>query len=166
MGLPDFVIHALQVGDGILALSPLPGRSGDYASDLQHLREWQPALLISMTTAGEMAAYGASRLGQDMQDRGARWMHLPVPDFSVPGPEVNALWPDVSRFARHALQGGGRVLIHCMGGCGRSGMAALRLMVDAGEKPAVALEHLRRVRPCAVETEAQLKWATTPTRSG
>src|SRR5690606_33735699 len=59
-----------------------------------------------------------------------------------------------------ALEGGGRVLVHCLGGCGRSGMVALRLMIGAGETPEVALRHLRGVRPCAVETEAQLAWAT------
>ena len=57
-----------------------------------------------------------------------------------------------SNAALSALQGKGRVLIHCMGGCGRSGMAALRLMIEAGEAPGAALERLRAVRPCAVET--------------
>lgn len=157
--MPGFVIHALRVGGGTLALAPLPGRGSDYAADLEHLREWRPALLVSLTTLGEMAENGAARLGQDMQDRGARWMHLPVADFGIPGPEVNAKWPEVSRLALQALHGGGRVLFHCMAGCGRSGMAALRLMVEAGEAPDIALAHLRRIRPCAVETEAQMRWA-------
>ena len=164
--MTDFVIHALQLGEGILALSPLPGRSGDYAADLEHLREWQPAMLITLTSTAEMVEMGAIGLGQDMQDRGARWFHLPIPDFGVPGPEVNAKWPEVSRVARQALRGGGRVLIHCMGGCGRSGMMALRLMIEAGEPADAALAHLRRIRPCAIETDAQMKWAVTPTPSG
>ncbi|WP_319824933.1 protein-tyrosine phosphatase family protein [Thalassovita sp.] len=164
--MTEFVIHALRVGGGTLALAPLPGRGGDYAADLEHLREWQPALLISLTTLGEMAENGAARLGQDMQDRGARWIHLPIPDFGTPGPDVNAKWPELSRFALQALHGGGRVLVHCMAGCGRSGMAALRLMIEAGEPPDAALTHLRRIRPCAVETEAQLRWAITPIPSG
>lgn len=164
--MPDFVIHALQVGNGILAISPLPGRGGSYAADLEHLREWQPAMLISMTTLAEMTAHGAQTLGADIQDRGARWHHLPVADFGTPDAQVAEHWPEVSRAARQALAGGGRVLIHCMGGCGRSGMAALRLMIEAGEKPDAALAHLRRIRPCAVETDEQMKWATTPTPSG
>ncbi len=39
-------------------------------------------------------------------------------------------------------------------------MAVLRLMVEAGEDPDAALARLRAVRPCAVETGAQLTWAT------
>lgn len=164
--MPDFVIHALQLGEGIIALSPLPGRGGDYLADLEHLREWQPAIVISMTTDAEMVANGAGTLGQDLRDRGARWVHFPVEDYGVPDQALNAVWPEVSATARKALAGGGRVLVHCKGGCGRSGMIALRLMVDAGQKPADALAHLRRIRPCAVETDAQLKWASTPTPSG
>lgn len=164
--MPDFVIHALNLGNGILALSPLPGRAGDFDADLKHLREWQPAMVISMTTRAEMLAHGADGLGQALQESGTRWVHLPVTDFGVPDAEVTAQWPEVSQAARSALDGGGRVLIHCMGGCGRSGMAVLRLMVDAGQPAAEALAHLRRVRPCAVETQAQLDWAVTPTPSG
>ena len=32
-------------------------------------------------------------------------------------------------------------------------------MVESGEKPEAALQRLRAVRPCAVETEAQYLWA-------
>lgn len=157
--VPDFVIHALQVGEGILALSPLPGRGGDYDADLEHLREWQPAMLITLTTEVEMVEKGVRHLGQDIQDRGARWVHLPIRDFGTPDAEFMRKWPEISNIARKALNGGGRVLIHCMGGCGRSGMVALRLMIESGGNPQEALAHLRRVRPCAIETEAQLHWA-------
>jgi len=36
---------------------------------------------------------------------------------------------------------------------------ALRLMVEHGEAPNAALQRLRMVRPCAVETDAQQAWA-------
>jgi len=38
-------------------------------------------------------------------------------------------------------------------------MAALRLMVEAGEDANDALLRLRSIRPCAVETDAQMIWA-------
>jgi hypothetical protein len=47
-----------------------------------------------------------------------------------------------------------------MGGCGRSGTALLRLMVESGEDPIPALTRLRAARPCAVETPAQFAWAS------
>ena len=157
--MSEFVIHALPMTGGILALAPLPGRGGSYAEDLTHLRDWQPALVISLTSLAEMEAEGVAHLGADIQGMGTRWAHLPIKDFGVPELAIEILWPATSTAARAALDGGGRVLIHCRGGCGRSGMVALRLMIEGGEAPQSALTRLRGVRPCAVETEAQMDWA-------
>ncbi|WP_226623484.1 dual specificity protein phosphatase family protein [Alloyangia pacifica] len=159
------MIHALSVLDGILAISPLPGAGGDLAGDMAHVTEWRPAMVITLVTRAEMDAAGAGRLGAQVQDHGSRWVHLPIPDFGTPPEEMRRHWPEVSAQARQALMGGGRVLVHCRGGCGRSGMVALRLMIEAGEAPDEALARLRHVRPCAVETEAQMIWAMQAPRS-
>ena len=164
--MSELVLHAVSVGKGILAISPLPGRKGSYQEDLVHLKEWQPSILISMTTMAEMVAEGAQDLGTDMVDSGCRWVHLPIADFGAPTADIAAQWPEVSAAALAALRGGGRVLVHCRGGCGRSGMVALRLMIEAGEAPDVALTRLRKARDCAVETEAQLNWALLATPEG
>lgn len=158
--MSGLVIHALRVGGGTLAICPLPGAGGEYRGDLALIRDWRPGLVISLTTEVEMLTAGARYLGTDIQSLASRWAHLPIEDFGTPSPEVEARWPSVSGSARQALSGGGRVLVHCRGGCGRSGMVALRLMVECGEAPEAALEHLRHVRPCAVETAEQLAWAT------
>ncbi|MBR9651135.1 protein-tyrosine phosphatase family protein [Thalassovita aquimarina] len=164
--MSNLVLNALTVGNGILAICPMPGRGGGYAEDLELLREWTPSLVITLATLAELVAEGADRLGTDMIESGCRWAHLPVPDFGVPDGDFEQHWPDISRAALAALNGGGRVVIHCMGGCGRSGMVALRLMIEAGEVPRAALRRLRAARPCAVETQAQLDWAVTPIPSG
>ncbi|MCR9113708.1 MAG: protein phosphatase [Rhodobacteraceae bacterium] len=157
--MSGFVIFALPVSEGILALAPMPGRGGHYSEDLAHLRDWRPALVLSMTTPPEQVSHGLADLGADIQDSGTRWIHFPVADMGVPEPRQDEDWHHASKMALSALQGGGRVLIHCFGGCGRSGMAALRLMIEAGENPDTALKRLRSVRPCAVETEEQMTWA-------
>ncbi|EBA15913.1 hypothetical protein RSK20926_04857 [Roseobacter sp. SK209-2-6] len=152
-------LYALSVGEGILALCPLPGAGGDLLGDLNHIHEWEPGLVISMTTDAEHAAVGAADLGLRLQNMGCRWSHLPLADFSAPDHEMCEPWQEVSALALQALRGGGRVLVHCKGGCGRSGMVLLRLMVESGEPPAKALARLRAVRPCAVETQSQMEWA-------
>jgi len=157
-----FIIFALPVAGGILAISPLPGRGGHYNEDLAHLRDWKPALVLTMVTQPELVGYGAADLGSDILDSGARWIHMPVKDMAVPDTSQIEEWHSASKAALAALQGGGRVLIHCLGGCGRSGMAALRLMIEAGEAPDAALARLRSVRPGAVETEEQRAWAVSP----
>ncbi len=154
-----FAIYALEAGGGQLGLCPLPGALGPYGADLARLIAWRPDLVLSMTQAAEREAAGAASLDDDLRTAGIGWQPLPIADFGAPCPDTQAAWPDVSQRARAILADGGRVLAHCRGGCGRSGMVALRLMVELGENPKAALTRLRARRPCAVETEAQRRWA-------
>ena len=153
------VIAELAVGGGMLGIGPMPGRGGDYSRDLEQLLRWGPGLALTMTTAEELAAAGATGLPVDLAEAGVAWLHLPIGDYGAPSGSTLAEWPAASVRARGVLAAGGRVWVHCMGGCGRSGTAALRLMVEAGEDPVAALERLRGVRPCAVETPEQFQWA-------
>jgi hypothetical protein len=157
-----FEIAELRLGDGWLGISPIPGRSGLYQRDLTAILHWGADLVLTMTTGMELERVGAASLGKDLGAAGVNWRHLPIPDFGAPPPETAALWPEVSVLAHGVLGEGGRVLAHCYGGCGRSGMALMRLMVEAGEEADDALERLRDVRPCAVEGEAQRAWAAIP----
>lgn len=152
-------IAELPLGGGTLAICPMPGRGGAYQADLRDLLGFGPALVLTMTTGGELVSKEADRLPDDLARNGIVWLHLPIADFGAPDAATAALWPEASAKARAVLASGGKLLIHCMGGCGRSGMAALRLMVEAGEEPSAALKRLRAVRPCAVEMPEQFDWA-------
>lgn len=156
-----FEIAELAAGGGWLGICPLPGRYRSYEADLAVVLDWRPDAVLTLTTLLEMTRHGAERLGSDLTARGVAWHCLPVADYGVPSEDVAAEWPDLGPL----LAGGGRVLAHCYGGCGRSGMALLRLMVLAGEAGPQALERLRAVRPCAVETEAQRDWAFAGARA-
>ncbi|WP_373355132.1 protein-tyrosine phosphatase family protein [Pseudoroseicyclus sp. CXY001] len=153
--MPEFNIHALPVAGGELALSPLPGRTRHYGADLPRLLDWRPALVVTLCEPHELARMGAATLGEDLAAAGVAWAAWPIPDYGVPGEG----WEAVTEAALGRLRAGGRVLVHCFGGCGRSGMVVLRLMIAAGETPEAALARLRAVRPCAVETEGQMAWA-------
>ncbi|WP_322890115.1 MULTISPECIES: protein-tyrosine phosphatase family protein [unclassified Yoonia] len=149
--MPQYQIFALPVAGGVLALSPLP--QGDAVQDLL---DWRPDLVVSMTGQEEMDRLGAGDLGAVLRAAGVAWHHLPVVDYGTPAsPDVTV----IEGAALATLRAGGKVLTHCRGGCGRSGMMALRLMIAAGEDPDVALTRLRALRPCAVETDAQFAWA-------
>lgn len=161
--LPDFAIFDMPLGKGRLGLSPLPGRGGRYQADLTSILKWRAGLVLTMTTREELDRHDAGGLGEDLTLASVAWRHLPIRDFGKPSRETEELWPEASATAHQLLAQGGRVLVHCHGGCGRSGMAAMRLMVEAGEEAEHALQRLRRVRSCAVETEAQRAWAARPT---
>lgn len=160
--MSDWRISELALGEGRLGIAPIPGRFGDYEGDLSALLRWSPDLVLTMTGLHEMERVGAAGLGDDLTAVGVAWHHLPITDFGAPEDTTNALWPATSRAAHAVLSGGGRVFAHCFGGCGRSGMALLRLMVEAGEDVDPALERLRDVRDCAVEVDTQKAWAAIP----
>ncbi|MBY6115220.1 protein phosphatase [Mameliella alba] len=140
------VLHVLPVGGGIVAFSPLPGARGDYRGDLDHLSSWRPAMVISLVTPSEMLDAGAQSLGQDIQDKGTRWIHLPIPRGEAPSAALEETWFTVSKQARKALLGGGRVMINSRDGRGRAGMLALRLMIEAGEAHDEASDRLAAVQ--------------------
>lgn len=155
-------IAELTLRQGWLGICPMPGRSGDYAPDVAKIAAWGPDLVLTMTGLDELRVLGASSLGADLSAQGIGWLHRPVADFGIPGRHVQAAWPELTSRAHAILSRGGKVLAHCLGGCGRSGTVLLRLMVEAGEDPKAALTRLRAVRPCAIETPAQFAWASKP----
>ncbi len=156
MASSEFVIHDLPVGGGHIAITRMPGRGGHYDADFARLLSWSPAMVMTMTTQAELDREGVGTFGADLARAGITWLHLPVADLGTP---EGLAWPLVREKALAVLAGGERILVHCFGGCGRSGMMVLRLMIAAGEAPYAALARLRQVRPCAVETDAQMAWA-------
>lgn len=161
--IPGFGPYALPLGEGTLALCPMPGRGGDFASDLQRVIDWRPDLVVSMTESTEMAP--AKDMPHLLARAGIAWRHFPIFDYGSPDDAGRSAWPALSQELHQRLDAGERVVLHCMGGCGRSGMVALRLMVECGEAPDTALTRLRAVRPCAVETDAQRLWAEAGRRA-
>ena len=160
-----FAIYPVSVGAGQIALSPILGRFGTYEDNLSTILHWGPSLVLTMTTQAELDRTGAAGLGADLLAVGIGWHHLPIVDFGAPDAHVEGKWAEVSAQSAEILAQGGKILTHCFGGCGRSGMAALRLMVEAGEDADTALTRLRQARPCSVETDAQMAWATCGTSS-
>ncbi len=166
-----FAIATLALPDGgRIGLCRLPGRSGDLAGDMSVIRDWKPAIVVSMTEAAEMAESGAEELPALLAASDIAWRHFPVVDFGVPEAEAMPQWTALSAVLHARLDAGEGVLLHCMGGLGRSGMIALRLLVERGEGAEVALARLRAVRSGAVETDAQGAWAArlhpSPLRGG
>lgn len=157
--MTPFEIFELAAGGGVLALSPMPGRTRHYPADWPRLLAWKPDLVLTMCAGSELARKGAGSLGDDLAASGIAWRHLPAEDWGLMAPQVAARWPAVSVEIRALLARRGRVLVHCHAGCGRAGMAVLRLMVEMGEDGEAALERLRQVRPCAVEAQVQKDWA-------
>jgi protein-tyrosine phosphatase len=92
-----------------------------------------------------------------LRRHGLAFLHLPTPDLAA----VRSRHLDQGvRFASAVLDAGGKVLIHCEHGIGRSATLALCLMVDRGHAPLAALETMKSARPKVSPSPEQYEaWA-------
>ena len=142
---------------GTLGLCRQPATDADFAK----IDSWRPNIVLTLTGKEEFPTVGKS-LPLQFQNAGYDWLHIPVTDFGVPASEDTSLWQKNLVQLHEVLSAGGKVLIHCKGGKGRSGMVLLKLLVMQGEAGETALARLRAIREGAVETNDQYKWATKP----
>lgn len=159
-----FAISSISSGSGVIGLSRLPGLYGDLQADINVVIRWQPSLVVSLTEWEEMEKTTSHSMKDILDINGIDWFHLPIRDYAGPSGASAEAWPKLSAIIHRSLNNSGRILLHCRGGHGRSGMIALRLLVDQGELPEIALERLRVARPGAVETREQADWASLPAR--
>ena len=161
-----FDITELPLAAGLVGLCPMRGRGGDLRADIALLAGWNTELVVSLVESTELATLGGAGLPDMLAGAGIDWQHFPIRDFDIPSKTAQVGWARLSTRISGLLRQGGRVVLHCRGGCGRTGMMALRLMVEQGEDPGAALLRLRALRPCAVETDAQQVWAEGATATG
>ena len=77
-------------------------------------------------------------------------------DFDIPAENISLIIEELLNL----LNSNKRILIHCKGGQGRSGMFAMRLLVEQGLDPNKAIKKIRKIRPYAIETKQQENWAS------
>lgn len=152
-------------GGGRIGMTFCPGkrdpaaRTGpwerDLELDLRSILDWRASVVVTLLETHEFALLGVPDLGERIEAFGMRWLHLPIRDVSIPDAAFEAAWEDAGERLRSRLGSGGRILVHCRGGLGRTGLVAARLLIEQGETPTVALARVRATRPGAVETTVQ-----------
>jgi ADP-ribosyl-[dinitrogen reductase] hydrolase len=156
---------SLDCCDGVIGMTLCPGKkeanaiSGDWDRDLdidlQVIRDWGASVLVSLMEKDEMAWYGVADL-PDMATRlGLLHYHLPIIDMDVPDKGFEENWQVVGVQLRNALVSGEAIVIHCLGGLGRTGMIAGRLLVELGVDPDSAIRRIRVVRFGTIQTVMQ-----------
>jgi protein-tyrosine phosphatase len=158
-------VAEVSAGGGQIGMTLCPGRRDrlsldgpwdrDLDADLQAIAQWNPSLIVTLVEETEFALLSVPAFASVMAQKGLPWRHVPILDAGVPDAEFERTWTSVGEEARQALRDGGRVLLHCRAGLGRTGMIAARLLVELGDTPADAIAKVRAARSGTIETPAQ-----------
>jgi hypothetical protein len=161
-------IDELAAGDGRIGICLCPGKrcssltgprwERELASDLEVIGRWQPAAVLSLLEEREFAELGVPQLGAALRASGVAWHTLPITDLRAPDARFEAGWQVSGPALLTQLRAGNRILIHCRGGLGRSGTVAARLLMELDVPAGDAVVRVRKARPGAIETRAQLEY--------
>jgi ADP-ribosyl-[dinitrogen reductase] hydrolase len=127
----------------------------DVATDLDAIREWGAAAIVTLLEPKELSLLSVENLGEEALRRNMLWFHLPIVDVSIPNEQFERKWDTAGERLRAILRSGDDVLVHCRGGLGRAGTIAARLLIELGIEPETAIARVRGVRPGAIETSDQ-----------
>ncbi len=170
-------IDEVFAGDagGRIGITFCPGKCGpsgsgyvwqrDLAADLDVVATWKPDAIVTLIEVHEFAMLGVAGLGDQIEQRGIKWHHLPIVDVRPPDARFEAGWEICGPRLAETLCRGGRVLVHCRGGLGRAGTVAARLLIELGVPPQDAVAKVRAARPGAIETAEQLRYVLNLGRS-
>jgi ADP-ribosyl-[dinitrogen reductase] hydrolase len=165
--------HPLRIDDvdipgvpGTIGITLCPGKvqlgavSGSWARDLridiQEVKSWGATAWLNLLTTTEMLDLNVGNLEIAVKRSGIHYYHLPIDDGGIPDLSFEKSWNTSGVQFREELLRGGKILIHCKGGLGRSGMIAARLIVELGAAtPNEAIRRVRVARPGAIETREQ-----------
>lgn len=167
-------IAELPLGRGVMGLTICPGKKDkgamhapcwrDLELDLQAVKDWGAGIVVTLMEEHELQFLHVVNRGDNLPDfgdvvatLGMQWLHLPVVDqcpLNDSGDSAD-YWNTHCDMLRNFLHTGGRVLIHCRGGLGRTGTLAARLLIEDGMDADTAMQTVRAVRPGAIETQAQ-----------
>jgi len=84
-----------------------------------------------------------------------KWIHLPITDLKPPEHKFIDKWQTAKALLKNYLIDGKNIVVHCMGGKGRSGTVAAVLLIEFGENNKEAIEIVRKNRKGAIETKEQ-----------
>lgn len=145
--------------DIFLSSHPLDGVRAENAAAavrvfIQRIHEHRVRTIVVLLPAHELRElYGDVDLLEMYRSDGLDVIHFPLENFSIPE-KMERFHRCISSIEEKLRQG--NVMIHCMAGCGRTGMMAAGVLVKLGWNAAEAIERVRRSRPGSMDVLKQI----------
>ncbi len=127
-----------------LAGSPQPGLYGDWSEDIPFLKRKGISFVMSLTEEPLVQA--------QLIDEGFGFHHFPIRDMDAPMPRTAY---DAIKILNDQTKAGNKVLIHCKGGVGRTGMIGACYLVSQGIPPDEAIQKVRSIHNAFIQTRNQ-----------
>ncbi len=151
-----------RLKDRSVALTILPGRkdhSRDLSEDIMEIKKNNIDCIVSLITKDELELYGVPELFETYKDHGIEYLHQPIIDQKIPG---NADIEAINAFINDKTARNKNVLIHCVGGLGRSGLVAACYLKSLGVTSEEAVKIVRDARSIrAIESKEQEQFVYT-----
>ena len=123
--------------------------------DIRRAVRWGAFAVVSLVSTEELKLFRAPDLGARVKAAGMHWIHCPISDMRAPGKEFFEVWDSVWGNIYRKLRKGGKIVLHCAAGRGRTGTVAALILVSMGVNSKEAIRQVRTVRPGAIESKEQ-----------
>lgn len=155
----------IKDGHGVIGMTLCPGKQGlsnfgapwqrDLAADMEVIRAWGCQALLSVMEDEEFERFHVTNLREAATAAGIKWHHIPIADGYPPDKRFDSLWPTLGWPLMADLLADKRIVVHCRGGLGRTGVIACLLLIELGYLQKRALKLVRTIRPGTVQTAVQ-----------
>jgi protein-tyrosine phosphatase len=141
---------------GRLGITILPGRRDfdrSLREDMASLKKQGVTHVVTLVTPDELTDYGVANLNEVLKNSGFETRYLGIKDQGVSSLEQMAV---LVQWIQDTTAKGKKVMMHCVGGLGRSGLVAASYLVAQGIDAKTAVAEVRRVRSSrAIESREQ-----------
>ena len=147
----NYKVYPFPVGDNFVAISPLPGKE-NLEEDVKLLVQQDITAVVSLVSEEELREKGLDDFFKVFEENGIDVYHSPIVDYGLPR---ETQMDSIIQFLQTQIDANQNVLVHCMGGYGRSGtvMGSYANAILGVDDP---VEYVRKTRGQeAIETEEQ-----------